>query len=188
MIQHILWVFLSGFCFLAISCSTAPKQPSVEVYPSKSDSASSKSDEDAVVDFIALQKALGLNRLPEILGFKEKVFNSCQVGYGYSATQNCRNLNFTVIHIQLLCRDSEGTVSVGIDRTEQTPIAKKSVTWALKGKGGVSETDLQGYAQLVAVTPRSQRKERLKVAIGNDFLYMRANEITKVVTPKSWCE
>ncbi|MBC7370101.1 MAG: hypothetical protein H7326_05330, partial [Bdellovibrionaceae bacterium] len=111
-----------------------------------------------------------------------------EAGYGYSTSHNCRRLYFTVINVQLLCRDSEGTVSVGIDRADQTPIARRAMSWTLKGSNGISQTDSEGFAQVQTVTSISQRTQRLKLSVGNDFLYMRANEITKVVTPKSWCE
>jgi hypothetical protein len=75
-----------------------------------------------------------------------------------------------------------------VDRADQTPIANRTVTWTLKGNGGISETNSQGFAQIFSVSQNSQRTQRIKLSVGNDFLYMRANEITKVVTPKSWCD
>jgi hypothetical protein len=44
-----------------------------------------------------------------------------------------------------------------------------------------------GYAQITTVAPSPQIQQRVKLAVDNEFLYMRANEITKVITPKPWC-
>jgi hypothetical protein len=140
------------------------------------------------IDYQALKRSLGLERSPEALGYNERAFNTCQTGYGYSSTHDCRRLYFVVINYRLMCRDSEDTVSTGIDREDQMPIAGQSIEWTLKSKKGSSQTDGQGFGQVETVAANSQRTERLKLSNGTNFLYIRANEITKVVTPKSWCQ
>ena len=181
----ILFLLLTVF---VVGCASTPKENlPVSNLPTRVQSPPTQVQE-TTIDYAALKRSLGLDRSAGSLGLTEKAFNSCEAGYGYSTSHNCRRLYFTVIHVQLLCRDSEGTVSVGIDRADQMPISGRQMTWTLRGNTGTSQTDSEGYAQLQAVSPASQRAQRLKLSVGNDFLYMRANEITKVVTPKSWCE
>jgi hypothetical protein len=84
--------------------------------------------------------------------------------------------------------ESEGTISTLLTDADIAPIAGRTVRWNLKAVQGSVITDHQGYGQIVAVSPRSEKKERIKLAVGSEFLYMRANEITKVITPKPWCE
>jgi hypothetical protein len=169
------------------ACSSAPKND----FPAEKTPVpiltKPAQDRDTTIDIPALKRSLGLDRAAEALGLTEKAFNTCDAGYGYSNTHNCRRLYFTLVHIQLLCRDSEGTVSTGIDRADQTPISRRPVSWNLNGPKGLTETDGEGFAQIQSLGPSSQRTQRLKISVGNDFLYMRANEITKVVAPKSWC-
>lgn len=186
MINSSKHLFLSGFLILTCACTSTPKEVSETLPSSAIPTPTQKGVEN--VDYEALKNSLGLSRAAESLGLVEKSFNTCQVGFGYSGTRNCRRLYFTVIHIHLLCRDSEGTVSTGIDRADQMPIAGRSVTWTLQGNRGTSQTNSDGFAQIQSVSSKSQRAQRIKLSVGNDFLYMRANEITKVVTPKSWCD
>jgi hypothetical protein len=87
----------------------------------------------------------------------------------------------------LLCRDSEGTISTVLTEADVTPIAGQTIRWTLKNVQGQFQTDGLGYGQIVALSPRPQKRERLKLTLGNEFLYMRANEITKVITPRPWC-
>ncbi|MBC7372283.1 MAG: hypothetical protein H7326_11995, partial [Bdellovibrionaceae bacterium] len=116
-------LFLS-LCLFVVGCASTPKEslpvgnlpPRVMLPPAQS--------QETAIDYPALKRSLDLDRSPEALGLTEKAFNSCEAGYGYSTSHNCRRLYFTVINVQLLCRDSEGTVSVGIDRADQTPIAR----------------------------------------------------------------
>ena len=186
MIKNLIYSFLVGL--FVSGCASTPKEsfPAGNL-PPKSGVPTSRT-QDTTIDYPALKRALGLERSAESLGLMEKAFNTCEAGYGYSSSSNCRRLYFTVIHVQLLCRDSEGTVSVGIDRADQTPIASRAVNWTLKGSNGIAQSDSEGFVQVSTVSSLSQKTQRLKLSVGNDFLYMRANEITKVVTPKSWCE
>jgi hypothetical protein len=185
--KNIAFLLISFFLYFLSACTSTPKQTLPEESRSKVGAVSPIQEFEPVIDYMALRGALGLGRSTDALGLTEKAFNSCEAGFGYSSTQNCRRLYFTLVHFQLLCRDSEGTVSTGIDRVDQMPISRRTVAWSLKGNGGASETDADGFAQIQLVSQSSQRKQRLKLSVGNDFLYMRANEITKVVTPKSWC-
>lgn len=140
------------------------------------------------IDYISLQNTLVLDRSSEELGFAEKPFNTCEVGSGYSSTHNCQHMYFTVINFRLLCRDTEGTVSTVLMDDQLTPIAGKSIKWVIKDLNGVIETDDRGYGQIRAVSAASQKKQRLKLSLGDEFLYVHANEITKITTPKPWCD
>lgn len=179
------WLFTSLVVFLS-ACSSSQKKDSIPapgpVQISIEDDATSR------IDYISLQNSLGLTRDSESLGYTEKTFNTCQAGFGYSSNQNCHQEVFMVLHFKLTCRDSEGTISSILTDADVSPIAYKDLKWNLKDINGVITTDGSGYGQIRATSKKSQKRERLKIALGPDFLYMRANEITKVITPRSWCD
>jgi hypothetical protein len=140
------------------------------------------------VDQEALKSFLQLNRRYNELGYSEKSFNTCEVGYGYSSTNNCRKKTFVVIHFQLMCRDSEGTVTQALTQNDLKPISRQSVKWTLKNTAGLLLTDSEGFGEIAVISAESQRTQRLKLSVGNDFLFLRASEITQMITPKSWCQ
>jgi hypothetical protein len=176
--------------FLFVACSSTPKVSEVPNIPrtyKPPPPLSTTSDSDPSIDYVGLQRELGLERAPENLGFLEKPFETCQAGYGYSSTQDCQRKYFVVIHFQLLCRDSEGTISTTLTSADMRPISGRPVNWTLKGSNGVLQTDSEGYGQIRVVNGKSQRAQRLKLAVGPEFLYVRAGEITRIVTPQPWC-
>lgn len=173
------------FLLTMTACSSAPKKESAYTPPSVKETSGS---EPPSIDYGSIQRELHLDRPAEELGYSERKFNTCDMGYGYSKSQNCRSLYMVVLNVRLLCRDSEGTISTVLTDADVAPIAGRTVRWNLKAVQGAVITDHQGYGQIVAVSPRSERRERIKLAVGSEFLYMRANEITKVITPKPWCE
>lgn len=177
-------------CLLMASCTTVPKSETQErgaiPVPPISGPAAPVNDENRI-DLFGLQKDLGLSRNSESLGFAERKFNTCDAGFGFSRSNNCQSKYFVVIHFQLLCRDSEGTISRALSSSDMRPISQRAVTWNLKPSIGRLETDGDGYGQIRMIASSSQRQQRLKLTVGNDFLYMRANEITQVVTPAPWC-
>ena len=173
-----------------VACQSTPKvadesAPTRERKPAPV--AESGRGNNVSIDYVGLQRFLGMEIPQRTLGYKEKVFNTCEAGYGYSGTQNCHREYMVVINIHLQCRDSEGQVSEGVNNVDLIPIANRSVKWNLKGPQGTSQTDSDGFIQIMTVSSMSQKQQRLKLAVGNEFLYMRANEITRVVTPKPWC-
>ncbi|HWU42428.1 MAG TPA: hypothetical protein VN132_03285 [Bdellovibrio sp.] len=174
-------IFVSNFL---AGCATAPKETkSTEV----TTPTGAQEEKSTTIDYNALQSYLQLDRAPEELGFAEKAFNTCEAGFGYSRSQNCHKEYFVVIHFRLLCRDSEGTVSTILTDSDVTAIAGRPVRWELKGVKGNLVTDGEGYGQIRTVSSKSQNRQRLRVGVGNEFLYMRTNEITKVITPRPWC-
>lgn len=180
--------FVALICILVTACSSTPKQVESPLMREKTTMPSEPIDTSAPsVDYIGLQRALGMEIPTNNLGYKEKTFNTCEAGYGYSSTHNCHKEYMVVINFQLQCRDSVGQVSEGVTNADLTPIASKTVKWNLKGVQGTSQTDTDGFGQIMAVSNMSQKQQRLKLAVGNEFLYMRANEITRVVTPQPWC-
>ncbi|WP_413560329.1 hypothetical protein [Bdellovibrio sp. HCB209] len=166
------------------ACTTTPPAPS----PSKTPPMATEiGQESSQIDTMAIQRALRMERDVEKLGVEEKTFNSCEMGYGYPSNRDCRTQYMVVLNVRLLCRDSEGTISTILTEADVAPIAAQNIRWNLKNIQGQFQTDGLGYGQIVAISSRSQKRERLKLSLGNDFLYMRANEITKVITPRPWC-
>lgn len=170
-----------------VACQTTPKAVDVPIREKVTRPAEPTASNDVSIDYVGLQRALGMEIPQDKLGYKEKIFNTCEAGYGYSGTQNCHREYMVVINVHLQCRDSVGQVSEGVNNADLTPIANKPVRWNLKGVRGTAQTDSDGFAQIMTVSPMSQSRQRLKLAVGNEFLYMRANEITRVVTPRPWC-
>lgn len=168
---------------LLSGCSSSPKK---EVAPSLP-AISEIDDNSSAIDYLAIQNHLRMDRERESLGFAEKSFNTCDTGYGYSRSQDCHKQHFVVIHFRLLCRDSEGTISEVLTDEDLRPLDRRSIRWTLKGTEGVVQTDGQGYGQIITAVGTSQKSQRIRLALGNEFLYMRANEIQKVITPSPWC-
>ncbi|QDK44501.1 MULTISPECIES: hypothetical protein [unclassified Bdellovibrio] len=166
------------------ACTTSPTKPTPSKTPPM---ATEVGQESSPVDPVAIQRALHLDRNVEQLGVEEKSFNSCEMGYGYSRNKDCRTMYMTVLNVRLLCRDTEGTISTVLTESDVTPIAGQTIRWSLKNVQGEYQTDGLGYGQIVALSPRSQKRERVRISYKNEFLYMRANEITKVITPRPWC-
>ncbi len=140
-----------------------------------------------IIDYDGLQRSLGLSRGLSEYGYQEKDFATCDVGYGYSSTHRCRKNIFVVIQIQLLCRDSEGTVSTTLRYDDMTPLTNRSISWELAGDRGTLTLDGQGRGQIRSIFAATPREKRLKISTQNDFLYMQAGAIRRVVTPQKWC-
>jgi hypothetical protein len=180
------WIGFVVLATLATACSSAPVES--PIYKEKTTLPSAPvENEKTSIDYVGLQRAMGMEIPAEKLGYREKAFDTCQAGYGYSTTHNCHREYMVVINFQLQCRDSEGTVANGVTNADLTAIANRAVRWNMKPNQGVTTTDSDGFAQIMTVSNRSPRTERIKIAVGNEFLYMRANEITRVVTPRPWC-
>lgn len=141
-----------------------------------------------IIDLNGLQRSLGLNPSASDYGFLEKGFATCDAGYGYSATHRCRTNYFVLINVQLLCRDSEGTVSTTLQYDEMDPLSNRTVYWELAGERGTLTLDALGRGQIRSIFSSSPREKRLRVSTGNDFLYMQAGAIKRVITPKKWCQ
>lgn len=126
-----------------------------------------------------LQDRLGMHRAADDLGFAEKQFKNCGEG------GVCRPQYFSVVHFQLLCRDSEGTVSnVPI---HLTPLISNRILWQLGKLNGESSTDDRGFGQFTVVSERPNRGQRLILRIGKQFMGFTVSEVSKVVLPQNFC-
>lgn len=161
------------------SPSTPPTEPVVLTPPSLRN--------PTPIDMPGLQKYLGLTRASESLGYQEKTFQTCQAGNGFPSHEHCETKHFVVIHFQLMCRDSEGTISTILTSADLQPVSRRPVIWTLKNISKTIQTDDRGYGQIMMISAGSQSQQRLKLSLGNDFLYTRAGEITRIATPPSWC-
>jgi hypothetical protein len=180
-------IFLYASLALLSACaSVAPKPPAPPVVtPSPSQDGGGPAVE--LIDHDGLQRSLGMERSVHDLGYDEKAFSTCGAGYGYSSSRNCRREHFVLVHFQLLCRDSEGTVSTAIAVDELMPLRGRTVNWTLKGRRGRLNLDGEGRGQIRTTLSGSQREQRLRLAVDNDFLYIRAGDAKRLVTPKQWC-
>ncbi len=171
--------------FLGCATKTVDQSPSKIYSPPQTMIESPKS---LSVNMLGLKNYLGLNRAHESLGYQEKTFKTCQVGNGYPSDRNCQTKHLIVIHFQLMCRESEGTISTILTLADLQPLSQRPVIWTLKDQSSTVQTDSLGYGQISVITSSPQNHQRLKLSVGNDFLYMKAGEITRVATPPSWCE
>ncbi len=188
---YALLLLIASFNFLA-ACSSTPTPTYRNDYEKSEKTPKTTSSEAADIgaeniDFVALQRSLGLERPVGDLGYSEKFFDTCQVGYGFSKSHNCRQRYFVVIHFQLMCRNSDGTVSEIVRHADLQSIANQSVRWNISDMKGIAVTDSDGFGQIKVLAAQSQKRQRLKLAVESDFLYMRAEEVSKIVTPQSWC-
>ena len=130
-----------------------------------------------------LSQALGMNRSPADLGFSEKSFDPCQ--HGWNSEEACQSRYLSVVHFQLLCRETDGSVSQAPRRL--MPIEAREVLWSLGHQRGKTRTDAWGYGQLSAVSHQSVRGKRLILKIGSRFVGFTASEVNKIVLPKNFC-
>lgn len=191
------WIFIllsTLLCLNLVACSSASRkeESTRSSFPATDPleglkNTTPKTNNRPSIDYDNLQRQLGLGREVEQLGFVEKSFATCDAGYGYSSSQDCRRDFFVVIHFQLLCRDSQGTISTILNPEDLRALSGRSVSWTLQRQHGDLRLDQSGYGQIKLTAPRSQRSERLKLTVENDFLFLRAGEINRVVTPVNWC-
>jgi hypothetical protein len=165
-----------------VGCSSAPKKEEVPDTPPPAVSG------EPNIDYEALKRSLGLDGPAEDLGYKEKSFNTCKVGYGYSSSQDCQKKVFAVVRFRIQCRDSVGTISTALGASDLTAIAGRSVRWTFGKTEGTDQTDGEGFAEAQGVFAGSPKKEWLRLAVGSQFLHIRAGDITRVVVPRPWCE
>ncbi|MBC7466445.1 MAG: hypothetical protein H7256_10675 [Bdellovibrio sp.] len=140
-----------------------------------------------VIDYSSVQRLLNLDRRYTELGFFEKMFDTCQVGFGYAPDLDCQKKYFTVIHFKLVCRQSEGTISTVLTDDDLKAISGENVNWYLKNANGSTLTDSEGYGQIIATTNESQKNQRLRLAVGAEFLMTKASEAKRLIAPLTWC-
>lgn len=167
--KHIALFFVVA---LLSACTSSPKRGPItgsetEDYPAP------------ILKEAPLQDRLGMRRNADDLGFAEKTFKTCGEG------GVCRPQYFSVVHFQLLCRDSEGTVSnVPI---QLTPLTSGRVLWQLGKLNGGTSTDAKGFGQFTVVSEKTTRGQRLILRIGKQFMGFTVSEVSKVVLPQNFC-
>ena len=187
--------FLLGIFGLVLSCTSKPSHdgvPPEERLPHRHGHVepapkAAQLPAEPVIDYVGLQRFLKMDRNYTVLGYSEHIFNTCEVGFGYSPTQNCDIKYFVVSHFRLQCRDSEGTISKILTEEDLRPIARQEIYYTINSITGTLYTDSEGYGQIRLVTSESMRSQRLKLALGNDFLYLKAGELKQMTTPRNWC-
>ncbi len=178
--------YIVALSLLVGACASKPKVETPAAPPVAATEAGSESGEPSI-DVEGLARKLNLTRPVEVLGYQEAGFNSCDVGYGFSSSKNCHRMTLAVIHLRLQCRDTEGTISTALGAEDLRPISGQGVRWTLAGGDGVAQSDGEGYVEIRSIFPKSPRTQRLRIAVGLQFLYVRANEVSRIVTPRPWC-
>jgi hypothetical protein len=131
-----------------------------------------------------LQSELGINRSTQDLGVVEKSFDSCKYSIKENGTR-CGPRYLTVLHFQIVCRDSEGTVDNVV--TNFKPLSSDHVEYQLAGGRGILRTDGGGYGQLQVVSTLPLHEQRLVITIGREFLGKQLSEVEQLVVPNYWC-
>ncbi len=147
------------------SCSTTPPKPS----------------EPVSVSLEQIKERLQMVRHIDDLGFAEKTFDECELGF---KNENCEKEYLTIIHFQLLCRESEGTVSAA---PETIPVPSNSIKWKLGEVTGTTKTDASGFGKVEGRFRKSMSRSRLRLTIENNFVAVPASETSRIVVPGDWC-
>ena len=172
-----------------VSCQSLPVRiKTAPMTAAESQVPKNFTNQELQIDYNSVQRLLGLDRNITQLGYTERSFNTCQVGFGFPADINCITKYFVVIHFKLMCRDSDGTVLRQIEEADLEPLANQQLSWTLKNAQGKVRTDSSGYAQVIVVGPSSQKTERFRISSRKDFLLLRAGDIQRLIVPKNWCD
>jgi hypothetical protein len=92
-----------------------------------------------------------------------------------------------VIHVRLQCRDSEGTISTALGANDLVAISGQSVRWTIQRHDGVATSDGDGYVTIRGLFSKTPKNDWLRLAVGIQFLNVRAKDAGRVVTPRPWC-
>lgn len=76
---------------------------------------------------------------------------------------------------------------MALGAADMRPLTGRQVKWTLNNNKGVLNLDDRGQGQIKTTSRFSPKSKRLKLAIDNDNLYIKAGEINKIVTPPNWC-
>ncbi|MBC7398094.1 MAG: hypothetical protein H7333_11680 [Bdellovibrionales bacterium] len=169
-------LIISSFLFSA--CSTPPVAPPIEPTASPS------------LNYLELQNRLGVELAPEVTGYREKAFDACDLGSALGELKHplndCHHAYFILVQFQLSCRADEDTPNV-LNEADLTPVQDQKLRWEIGKLSGDTLTDFQGRAVVRAIAGKSTRKNFLRISTGKDFLSMRVEQATAIVTPPSWC-
>lgn len=139
--------------------------------------------EATTIDLNEIQQQLKIHRPVTELGFTQKKFDLCQLGH----KETCGRQYFSLIHFQIVCRDSEGTVEY-VSEAELEPLAHREIQWKLGNNEGTLQTDHQGYGQIRTATLSPVGDDRLMLINGRLSLGLSASEVTRLMVPKNWCQ
>jgi hypothetical protein len=174
-------MFLGG----CASNSLPPKSTEpLDLPATKAEKSKPDARQTAGLDLTSLRSHLGLKRNQQDLGYAEKAFDGCRLGY-YGEDGKCGQRYLTVVNFRLVCRDSEDTVQTVV--TETKPIVTDQVKWKLSDVNGVTKTDSSGYGTLQVVTNKTLRGQRLVLTVGQQFLGLRVGDVSQIVVPVYWC-
>ena len=172
-----LILFLLLFAIFSAGCATS------EV--SRPAAHSQGNARTASLSIQEVKNRLNMNRSRSELGFQEARFDPCD--YGRRGDTQCRVDYVTIVHFQLLCRMSEGTVDT-VSSSELFPVRSNAVRFKLGNTVGMTRTDENGYGQVEVMRPISARNERLRLTIEDRFVATPVSEINRLVVPENWCK
>ena len=175
---------LTAFALMMTACASHEKAAEAPAPPMPPPVADEKAGN---VDMDKLQQVLGLDGAREDVGFNEKSFGTCEMGYGFSRNRDCRTQYLVVLRFQLQCRETEGTSADVVDQQIIHAIASDKVRWNVGPQQGFTKTDGDGFGVVRFLAPRSQKRERAKLTVDGRFLVMRAEDMSRMVTPSNWC-
>jgi hypothetical protein len=157
-------------------------QPHIEQTPeTPKPSAKKDLDREIPVDDVARKLNLGLHF--DELGFHEKRFDPCALGY---KTKSCETQLFTMINFQVVCRDSEGTIQS--NNYTLTPLALKPLHLKVGSHLADSQTDQNGFSQIRFLAKTTARETRFILSSPPFLLALHAGEVKKIVVPNDWCQ
>ncbi len=162
-----------SFIGLLVSCTGPEKKPDIKIPPS------------GQLSLESLKFQIGLGRSVEELGYSEKAFDSCQTDP--TPLVNCGRKTFQLIHFRLQCRDSVGTVD-SVSQVELIPVVSNRINWRVGSESGVARTDAEGYGQIQFVSNKSSKKQRMSLKIAGNSLGVTAEDVSRIIVPRDWCE
>ncbi len=169
-----------------VGCASVEKSPAPTERPVSPPPRVTSKPESAPIDLVGLKSSLGMDRPAQDLGYREKPFDSCRVGYGFSSVNDCQALWLVVMNFRIQCRMSEGTVTT-LSADDIHPVMADHLRWNLGKVEGWTSTDPQGFGQFVAVVGKPHRQQRLRLTWNGNFLVQTAEEMTRVVATRDWC-
>lgn len=158
-----------------IGCTTAPVTSSAP--PRAPETTPERSLED-------LQSQLGLSKSTDELGLFEKRFNTCKEGITNQG--GCRDANFVLIQFRIQCRDSVDTVD-SVSHYELEDIANEPIRWKVGYYAGNLVTNSRGYGQIRFIASGTSRNQRVTIHVKENYLGVKASEISRIVVPRNWC-
>ena len=181
--RAIAWRLILGVSSVVMAaCATPEKTPEPAAPPPPATAEATGN-----VDLDKLQQALGLDGERDAVGYNEKSFGTCDMGYGFSRNRDCRTQYLVVLRFRLQCRESEGTSADVVDQQTIHAITNDKVRWNVGVNQGFTNTDGEGFGVVRFIAPRSQKRERAKLTIDGRYLVMRAEDMSRMVTPADWC-